>query len=324
MKIILSKNTDPYTNLATEEVLLKNFTDDIVFLYINSKSIIIGKHQNALAEINYKIVTENNIPVLRRLSGGGTVFHDPGNINYCFITSGAKGELVNFDKYMTPIVNFLNSIDVNAKLGGRHDILIEGSKISGNACHVFKSRVMHHGTLLFNSQLSTLTSALKNDPIKFKDKAVKSIRSKVSNIQEHLNQKISVENFISQLSEYIISHNNCEPYELNNNDYTLIDDLVKTKFSTWEWNYGYSPKYEFKKRIKATSGRRYEIRLKVIKGQIVEVKINSNARHKDKLNDLQQSITNCLHQRDAIKENTNDVFNDWDELSQEEFLLALF
>ena len=191
MKIIISQKTDAYTNLATEEFLLKNFTEDIFFLYINSKSIIVGKHQNALAEINYKIISENKIPVVRRLSGGGTVFHDPGNINFCFITSGVKTELVNFERYMTPIVEFLNSLNVNAQLGGRQDILIDGSKISGNACHVFKSRVMHHGTLLFNSQLGTLTQALKNDPLKFKDKAVKSVRSKVTNIQDHLKAKIS-------------------------------------------------------------------------------------------------------------------------------------
>lgn len=324
MKIIISQKTDAYTNLATEEFLLKNFNEDIFFLYINSKSIIVGKHQNALAEINYKIISENKIPVVRRLSGGGTVFHDLGNINYCFITSGVKSELVNFKKYMTPIVEFLNSLDVKAQLGGRQDILIDGSKISGNACHVFKLRVMHHGTLLFNSQLGTLTQALKNDPLKFKDKAVKSVRSKVTNIQEHLKAEVSVEVFIHQLSQYIIAQNGCERYELNDSDYRIIDNLVDTKFNTWEWNFGYSPKYEIKKRLKAASGIRFEIRLNVTKGLIVEANIKSNAIHKNKLKELESSITNCLHQSDAIKASTKDVFDGWDELQQVELLEALF
>ncbi len=324
MKIIISQKTDAYTNLATEEFLLKNLTEDIFFLYINTKSIIIGKHQNALAEINHKIISENKIPVVRRLSGGGTVFHDPGNINFCFITSGAKTELVNFERYMTPIVEFLNSLNVNAQLGGRQDILIDGSKISGNACHVFKSRVMHHGTLLFNSQLGTLTQALKNDPLKFKDKAVKSVRSKVTNIQDHLKAKISPEVFMKQLSEYIIAQNGCQRYELDESDYKIIGNLVDTKFSTWEWNFGYSPKYELKKRLKALSGLRFEIRLNVIKGLIVEACIKSNSIHKNKLKELENSITNCLHHADAIKKSTENIFDDWDELLQEELLEALF
>ena len=324
MKIIISQKTDAYTNLATEEFLLKNFSEDIFFLYINTKSIIVGKHQNALAEINYKIIAENKIPVVRRLSGGGTVFHDPGNINFCFITSGVKSELVNFKKYMTPIVEFLNSLDVNAQLGGRQDILIDGSKISGNACHVYKSRVMHHGTLLFNSQLSTLTQALKNDPLKFKDRAVKSVRSKVTNIQEHLKAKVPVEVFIQKLSEYIIAQKGCERYELTDADYNIIDHLEGTKFKTWEWNFGYSPRYEFKKRLKAASGLRFEIRLNVTKGLIVEASVKSNSSRKNKLQELEISITNCLHQVDAIRRNTEKVFINWNELQQAELLEALF
>ncbi|WP_066630326.1 lipoate--protein ligase family protein [Labilibacter marinus] len=324
MRIILSKKTDPYQNLATEEYLLKNFTEDIFFLYINHKSIIVGKHQNALSEINYKFVSENEIPVVRRLSGGGTVFHDPGNINFCFITSGAKGELVNFKKYTTPIVEFLKSININAHFGGRNDILIEGCKISGNASHVFKSRVMHHGTLLFNSQLGSLTQSLKNDPMKFKDRSVKSVRSKVTNIHDHLKQDKEVDTFVEELSEYIITNYNCDKYELNKDDYTTIDKLVETKFRTWEWNFGYSPKYELKKRIKSISGKRYEVILNVNKGNILEARLKSNANNKDKILELETALKESLHQMDSIKEKTFTVFSSWDELKQEELIDALF
>ena len=324
MRIILSKKTDPFINLATEEYLLKNFKEDIFYLYINSKSIIVGKHQNTLAEINYKFVKKNDIPVIRRLSGGGTVFHDPGNINFCFITSGAKGELVNFKKYTTPIIDFLQSININAQHGGRNDILIEGSKISGNASHVFKSRVMHHGTLLFNSKLKSLTHALKNDPLKFKDKAVKSVRSKVTNIHDHLNEPMEVNNFVNELADYIVKNNNCDYYNLSDIDYSVINSLVETKFNTWEWNYGYSPKYELKKRIKSVSGKRFEIQMKVNKGTIAEAYIKSNANNHTQLKNLEEVLKDGLHQIETIRQNTKDIFNNWDELLLEELLDALF
>ncbi len=324
MLIILSEHNDPFQNIATEEYLLKNFNEDIFYLYINSKSIVVGKHQNTLSEINYKFVKENNIPVVRRLSGGGTVFHDPGNINFCFISSGAKGELVNFKKYTTPIVNFLNSIGVKAHFGGRNDILIDGCKISGNASHVFKSRVMHHGTLLFNSQLKSLTQALKNDPLKFKDKAVKSVRSKVTNIHEHLTNNKEVKVFVEELSAYIIENYECSSYTLSVNDNKEINKLVENKFNTWQWNYGYSPKYELKKRIKSVSGKRFEIVLNVNKGLITEAFIKSNASSSDKIKELERAFKESLHETESIKNRTKDIFMEWNELNQEELIDALF
>lgn len=324
MKIILSQKTDPFQNLATEEYLLKNFSDDIFFLYTNSKSIIIGKHQNTLSEINYKFVIENKIPVVRRLSGGGTVFHDPGNINFCFITSGSKGELVNFKKYTTPIIDFLQSININAQHGGRNDIVIEGSKISGNACHVYKGRVLHHGTLLFNSKLKSLTNALKNDPLKFKDKAVKSVRSKVTNIHDHLPKEKNVDIFVNELANYIINNYHCEKYVLSENEYKNINTLVETKFNTWEWNFGYSPKYNLKKRFKSEYGKRFEINLSVKKGNVISASLKTNATNKNKITELENILIDTLHQKEAIETKTKIVFESWEELTQAELIEALF
>jgi len=324
MLIILSKNNDPYFNIASEEYFLKKFDQNIFYLYINLNSIIIGKHQNTLAEINYQFIQENNIPVVRRLSGGGTVFHDPGNINFCFISNEEKGELVNFKKYTTPIVNFLVSLNVNASHGGRNDILIEGSKISGNASHVFKSRVMHHGTLLYNSQLHSLTNALKNDPLKFKDKAVKSVRSKVTNILNHLEKQQSVEWFTKTLSEYIIKNYGCTLYEITEEDSIEIKKLVETKYKTWEWNFGYSPKYQLKKRIKSQSNYRFELILLVQKGEIIEATIKSNAKEQYKIKELERTLIGCLHQEDSLTNETMEIFNNWEELKQNELINALF
>lgn len=324
MRIIWSKKNNPFENIATEEYLLKNFNEDIFFLYINSKSIIVGKHQNTLSEINYSFVVENNLPIIRRLSGGGTVFHDPGNINFCFISSGEKGELVNFKKHTTPIIEFLNTLHIKATHGGRNDILIDGCKISGNACHVFKGRVMHHGTLLFNSQLKSLTKALKNDPLKFKDKAVKSVRSKVTNIHDHLKLDINVNTFVEQLLDYIITNYNCESYELTNIDYHHINKLVESKFNTWEWNYGYSPKYELKKRIKTSTGKRFEFTIQVIKGMIKEVSIKSNSTNKKWINELQKVLTTTYHQKEDIEIKTKKLFENSDDLNSNELFEVLF
>ncbi len=324
MKIILSKNNDPFLNIATEEYLLKNSNENIFYLYINSNSIIIGKHQNTLSQINYAFVKENNIPVVRRLSGGGTVFHDPDNINFCFIANGEKGELVNFEKYIDPIIAFLNTLNIKAEHGGRNDILIEGCKISGNASHVYKSRVMHHGTLLYNSQLKSLTVSLKNDPLKYKDKAVKSVRSKVTNIYDHLENKFTTTEFVNKLYEYISNSKSCSSYTLTDIDYNNIQQLKDKKYITWEWNYGYSPNYEFKKRYKSKENKRFEIKMQVRKGLITEFNIKSNANNKEKLKELSELILNCNHNYTSLKNKIEPVFINWKEIGLIEFLDILF
>ncbi len=324
MKIIRSLTNDSYTNIATEEYLLKNFNDDIFFLYINSNSIIVGKHQNTLSEINFNYITQNNIPVVRRLSGGGTVFHDAGNINFCFIANGAKGELVNFKKYTQPIVDYLKTLNINAAIGGRNDILIDGCKISGNASHVYKNRVMHHGTLLFKSELETLTNSLKNDPLKFKDKAVKSVRSKVTNIQSHLQENINVNEFTDKLYQYIVDTYQAEAYEINDDDYASIHTLVENKFNTWDWNFGYSPKYELRKRIKGNNNTRFEIALKVHKGIIEDVEIKSNSKQKEWLTKLSTELKECNHSYESTQNKIKHLFNDQTDLSLHQLLEAIF
>jgi len=178
MLIVNRPHTDPWFNIAAEEYFLKNFQEDIFMLWQNEASIIVGKHQNTLAEINYPYVKENGIPVIRRISGGGTVFHDLGNLNFTFIQNGEKGKLVDFRKFTDPILAVLNKMGVPAVFEGKNDLRVDGLKISGNAEHVFKNRVLHHGTLLFSSVLNDLGKALKVKTDRFTDKAVKSIRFK--------------------------------------------------------------------------------------------------------------------------------------------------
>ena len=185
MLLIYNEKTNPFFNLAMEEYFLKNFDEDIFILWRNESSVIVGKNQNTLSEINLDYIKENSIPVVRRQSGGGAVFHDLGNINFTFIASN-NDNFSDFKRFTTPIIELLKTLDINAKFSGRNDLLIDGCKFSGNAQYNYKNKVMHHCTLLFSSQISDMSNALKVKPIKFEGKSIKSVKARVTNISEHL------------------------------------------------------------------------------------------------------------------------------------------
>lgn len=280
MNGLISTTNNPAFNLATEEYLLRHSNKDVFFLYTNSPSIIVGKHQNTLAEINYTYVNENNLPVYRRLSGGGTVYHDENNLNFCFIQSGKKGELVNFERYSEPILLALKELGINATFGKRHDIQIEGKKVSGNASHVYKNRVMHHGTLLYNSDLDILNNSLKNNPLIIKDKAVKSVRSEVTNISNYLDNSFSFDKFVSFIFRYLLNYYLYSvELELNKEELSQIKAISEDKYTTWEWNYGYSPNFELNKRYKLSNNTRIQSRLKIEKGLISKCEFKSSDKN---------------------------------------------
>lgn len=250
MLLILRPQTDPYFNLAAEEYLLKNMKEDCFMLWQNDPAIIVGKHQNTLAEINYSFAKKNNIPVVRRVSGGGTVFHDLGNLNFTFISSGEKEKLVNFRKFTQPIIEILNQMGVPAMFEGKNDLRVKGLKISGNAEHVFKNKVLHHGTLLFAADLDYLNQAIKSVPERFKDKAVQSARSTVANITDFLDTEISLVEFKEKIISFIKATNTgVTEYSLSDEDIFEINKLVQEKYKTWKWNFGYSPAYVFETKL---------------------------------------------------------------------------
>ncbi len=326
MLCIRRKNTNPYFNLATEEYVLKNFDEDSFMLWRNEPSIIVGKHQNTLAEINLDYVKTNNIPVVRRLSGGGAVFHDLGNLNFTFTKKGNDENLIDFRKYTDPIIEVLKKIDVEAKFEGRNDLTIDGKKFSGNAEHIWRNKVLHHGTLLFSSEIKDLSQALNVDPLKFTDKAVKSVRSRVTNISEHLKIKLDVMEFYELIINHIInSHPDIKLYELSDFDHQQINTLVSNKYSSWDWNYGYSPKYNFKKTIK-TSGGSIEINMEVINGIILEIKLFGDFFNKSEVSELENIIKTTPHNRNKIIEKLQNVsIGDYiNNISIDEFLDGLF
>jgi lipoate-protein ligase A len=318
-------NIDPYFNLAAEEYFLKHFQEDFFILWRSQSSVVVGKHQNALAEINHKFVQENKIPVARRLSGGGTVFHDPGNVNFTFIRNVANISEVNFKVFTVPVVEALKKLGVEAYSSGRNDLLIDGKKISGNAEHVHKNRVLHHGTLLFNSRLDALKGALKVDLSKFEDKAVQSNRSEVTNIANYLPNPISVEEFTGFLfGEISQNYQEFQVYEPTGADIEAIQKLSIEKYQTWDWIFGYSPRYRFTNKMKTEKGE-VMISLLVEKGHISEVSI-SGAIPDELSRKIAETLIGCRHDYESVKASLFELNEEFLEtrLSVEEMMNGMF
>ena len=300
MLLINNTNTNAYFNLAMEEYFLKNTNEDIFLLWQNENSIIVGKNQNTLSEINYDYVKENNIKVVRRLSGGGAVFHDLGNINFTFISCN-DNSFSDFKKFTMPIVEALKELNVHAEFSGRNDLLIDGQKFSGNAQYNYKNKVMHHGTLLFSSEINDLSNALKVKPSKFQGKSVKSVKSRVTNISSHLDKKMTVLEFKDYLMDFINKRDkNSHFYELNDKDVESINKLVEEKYSTWEWNFGYSPKYSLNNELKYPGGN-VEFSLDVHDGLIKDIKFFGDFFGKEDISFIEDKLRNVKHNEYSIK-----------------------
>ena len=303
MLCITRHETDPYFNLAAEEYVLKNFKEDCFMLWRNEPCIIVGKHQNTLAEINLDYVKANNIKVVRRLSGGGAVFHDLGNLNFTFVKTAFPGnDIVDFRKFTIPILVVLNKLGINAEFAGRNDLVIDGKKFSGNAGHVYKNRVLHHGTLLFSSVMSDLVNALNVDPSKFSDKAVKSVKSRVTNISEHLHRKLDVLEFRDLIMKDIVeSTMDAQIYSFSEKDKKAIADLRDEKYSKDEWNYGHSHEYTFTKKIKTAAGGHIEAALVVENGIIQHVKFYGDFFHVHDPSEIEAALLGVKHDESAMR-----------------------
>ncbi len=328
MYYILDLSTDPYWNLAAEEYLLKNFNKPVFRLWQNSPSVIIGLHQNAYAEINLEFVKRGNIPVVRRLSGGGAVFHDLGNINFTFIDTLNTDEdsSAMFSRFTSPIISALNNIGINAQLKGRNDLVIDDKKFSGNAIAIYKNRVLQHGTLLFKSNINSLSSALQSRPEHFKGKSVQSVKSRVTNIWDHLSEKMSVEEFIQYIQNYITqTKNSYQLYKYTTQDIINITKLKIEKYSLDSWNYGKSPKYTFSKVLRFEGGL-IESYLTIEKGVIIDINIYGSYFFNKETIELERLLKGINHTPESVKEVIKDInLSDYiNNITEEEFINLIF
>ncbi len=300
MLCIYLKNSSPFFCLAAEEYLLKNFDDDIFMLWQSENTVVVGKHQNMFGEINYRFVRENNIAVARRISGGGTVFHDAGNVNFTFIKTIKNQAEISFSRFTQPVVEALVKLDIVATTSGRNDLLINGKKISGNAEHIYKNRVLHHGTLLYNSDLKNLGNAIKIVPGKYTSKAVQSNRSEVGNIVSFLKKRIDTGEFIRFLLNNQLEKSNAVFYELNETDNKEIENLVKNKFVSEAWNFGFSPKYTFKNRVEI-EGKSIEVELIVKRGKIENAQLSGSYFPHNTAQTVAEELKNEWHIFDNVR-----------------------
>lgn len=308
MIFVPNELTDPRVNLAIETFLLKEMPLDepILLFYINEPSIIIGRNQNTIEEINQDYVTEKGIHVVRRLSGGGAVYHDFGNLNFSFIMPDDGNSFRDFEKLTKPIVKALQELGVEgAQLKGRNDLVINDQKFSGNAMYATNGRMFAHGTIMFDSDINEVVNALKVRPDKIQSKGIKSIRSRVTNVKPFLpkdKQTMTTKDFRQAILLKIFgveSEDQVKTYELTEADWQKINEIADEYYRNWDWNYGKSPDFDIERRHRFPIGS-IEVRLKVQSGKITAAKIYGDFFGLGEIKDVEDALIGTRYERDDL------------------------
>ena len=294
MYYIESPSSDPYFNLALEQYVFDclDRSHSYFMLWQNDNAVIVGKHQNTIAEINETFVRDHGIKVVRRLSGGGAVYHDMGNINFTFIVDRDDG-LFDFSKFCLPLVRALESVGVAAEINGRNDITIDRKKFSGNSQYSKEGRTMHHGTVTYDSDLNTVENVLKVSNDKIESKGCKSVISRVTNVRPYVRTDMNTKQFFGTLRDFMMKENKLIPYHLTEQDYLAVHQLKNTRYSTWEWNYGFSPKYAVEKKRRVEGCGCIEVHMNVEKGIITGIAFTGDYFSDADSSSLARLLTGC-------------------------------
>lgn len=320
--------TDPRINLALEEYALRNFgeAEDYLLFYINEPSIIIGRNQNTLEEINDEYVRENGIHVVRRASGGGAVYHDQGNLNFSFITNYKKENLNNFKKFTKPVIHVLQHMGVEAEMSGRNDLIVNNRKISGNAQFSTGKRMFSHGTLLFNSDLDEVTRTLDVKMNKIESKGHKSVRSRVANISEFIDEDIDIYEFRSRLLKGLFEEREkFDSYRLTDEEWERVHELKDKKYGNWDWNFGSSPKFNIQRNKRFPIGE-IDLRLDVERGYIENIKIYGDFFGVEPVADIENRLQGIRYEPFVLEQVVSEIDLEqyFGEIHEDDFLELIY
>lgn len=301
MIYIENNSTDPFFNFALEYYLIteKKLPEDQIFIFWRTEpTLMVGKYQNTIEEINQDYAKENGIKVVRRITGGGTIYTDMGGWQFSFITRG-QSESIDFSKYISPVIEGLKKLDVPAEFNSRNDLVIQGKKFSGNAQCMLNGYTLHHGSLLFNTDFEQMVKCLTVDDYKIISKGIKSVKERVTNISDHLKKPIDTDTFKKLMVDSIMQGSK-EHYQLTDTDLTRIKAIAKEKFASWEWNYGKSPKFNITKTGRFDGGK-MEFKLDVNKGKITDCHIYGDFFGTIDISVLSNALIGADYEKESIK-----------------------
>lgn len=303
MIYLKSTNNDPAYNTALELFAFNELakSEDVFYLWINRPCIVVGKNQNTRQEIDQEYCDEHDIQIVRRISGGGAVYHDLNNLNYTIISSEDTNHKFDFKSMSQPVIDALAEMGVDAQFTGRNDLQIGDQKFCGNAQYVRGNRVMHHGCIMFDVDLSVLSKALKVSKDKIESKGMKSVRSRVTNIKPHLeDQSYTVEDFANKLRDFMDQKYGMKEYHITEEDEAKIQAIMKEKNNSWEWVYGTNPDFTTQRNRRLPSGK-VEAHINVDKGYITNMKFFGDFFGTNDVSELANKLIGTQYDKKSIK-----------------------
>lgn len=302
MKYLETCSTDPYYNLAFEEYVLKHLRDDdYLILWQNDNTVVMGLHQNPYEEINLESAAEFDVKIVRRITGGGTVYHDLGNLNYSYITDWRDDEDMNIRSFLKPIVEAFRGYGLSLEIKGRNDLLLDGKKISGSAQALADGRLLQHGTLLINSDLTRLSSILRVSPEKFRSKNIKSVRSRVTNIQSYVSEELKIDEVIDLLKRHWNEAQRLYTAELSEKELHEVECLANRKYRTKKWNFSRSSTFSYKNKRRFPSGE-MDVNLDIKEGRILHCMINGDFMSLRPAEEIENALVGTEYEKEKIWE----------------------